>query len=246
MRALDGVFSMSPGRLAVVRSLLAGHGNCNFCENVLCLLEKNSVLQEEKAHSDQQLLQAIAGGSEAAFSRLFYGYHQRVGAYVFRLTGSLVLAEEVTQEVFLKIWLRRELLADVRNFSAYLFVLAKNQALNRIRGQVRERENRMKVCRDPTSFVGLAERASGEESDNPYERMVDAAVQALPPQQQKVYLLRRHRGLKYEEIARQMRISRETVKKYLQLARRSIVGYAQDHRDLFFVVLAALFGGNGG
>jgi DNA-directed RNA polymerase specialized sigma24 family protein len=60
---------------------------------------------------------------------LFAAYHQRLGVHIFRITQSTELAEEMVQDVFMKIWMSRETLANVDNFKAYLFVVSKNHAL---------------------------------------------------------------------------------------------------------------------
>ena len=88
---------------------------------------------------ENDLLLRVAGGDEHAFSELFNTHHQLLGTHIYRITGSAELAEEVVQDVFLKIWLSRESLAAVQHFRAYLFVISKNHALNCLRKIAKER-----------------------------------------------------------------------------------------------------------
>jgi RNA polymerase sigma-70 factor (family 1) len=169
--------------------------------------------------NEKELLLHVTLGNESAFRNLFALYHQQLGKYIFQLTENMELAEEVVQDVFLKIWIKREALADVQNFKAYLFVISKNHALNCLKKQAKEWLQEKELQRpDYTSFIV-------DENENPYYNWLDEAIDQLPPQQQKVYLLSRHERLKYAEIAIHLNLSKDTVKKYLQIANNSIMVY---------------------
>ncbi|WP_423735020.1 sigma-70 family RNA polymerase sigma factor [Chitinophaga caseinilytica] len=160
----------------------------------------------------------VSRGDENAFRDLFRQYADHLYAYIWQLTKSRELAEEVVQDIFLQIWISREALAGVRNFRNYLFVIARNHALNAIKKMMRERKRAMEW-----------ELARGEAdtpiSPEPDLDIVEEAIRQLPSQQQKAWLLSRRQGKKYHEIAREMQLSRETVKKYIQYATQSIVRY---------------------
>lgn len=184
-------------------------------------------------HNETVVLLQVAQGDEQAFRALFGAYHQQLAAHVYRLTESAELAEEIVQDVFLKIWMSREALAEIKHFHAYLFVVSKHQALNALRKIARER------ARQRAWAMNAAVTDAVEEDNHPFYNLIDAAIGQLPPQQQRVYLLSRHEQLRYREIAGQMGISAETVKKYMQLAIASISAYVRDNIDAF-LLLAAL------
>jgi RNA polymerase sigma-70 factor (family 1) len=184
---------------------------------------------------ENELLQRVAGGDEHAFSELFYTHHQHLGAHIYRLTGSAELAEEVVQDIFLKIWLNRENLAAVQNFGAYLFVISKNHALNSLRKLAKERLHQKHIEENALALVQEDDHSVLEV----YYTLLDQAIDHLPPQQQKVYLLSRHKKLKYDEIASQMGLSRETVKKYLQSSTQSITNFVQSNMDMSAVIILA-------
>ncbi|OJV14969.1 MAG: RNA polymerase subunit sigma-24 [Dyadobacter sp. 50-39] len=170
-----------------------------------------SALNDEK-----ELLRQVAGGDERAFTRIFDHYHQRLGHHIFRITRSEQVAEELVHDVFLKIWRNRELLVEIENFPVYLFVISKNAALNALK----------KLAAEKMKFTGLDEAAEGEAEPDDYRyALIDEAIDQLPPQQRQVYLLSRHQRLSYHEIALQMGLSKETVKKYLQIATAAIITY---------------------
>lgn len=171
--------------------------------------------------TEKQLLMQLAEGSESALQQLFYMYHQQIGAFVFKLTRSRELAEEIVQDVFLKLWTCRHASQEIRNLKAWLFTLSRNQALNALRSQLKEKQVKKYLGDLP-----LSESFTQEDlTQNDRFRLMDEAIKLLPPQQQKVFLLSRYQRLKYEEIAHKMNISRETVKSYLQNATSSITKF---------------------
>lgn len=174
---------------------------------------------------EQGLLQQVAEGNEMAFRQIFDAYHHVLGAHVFRLTDSMETAEEVVQDVFIKMWDNREALKDVRNFKAYLFVVSRNQALNALKKSLREQKHHQKWQTEQQ----LSESPDNHEPVINHYNLLDQAISQLPPQQQKVYLMSRHERLKYAEIAIKMDLSRETVKKYLQLAVAFISTYLREN-----------------
>lgn len=187
-------------------------------------------------YDEKDLLGQIAQGDENAFRQLFYKYHQQLAIHVFRLTQSVELAEEIVQDVFLKIWTNREALTDVQHFKAYLFVVSKNQTLNALRQLAKERKNKEEWQKDNA----LLYKQQEADVTTDYYSLIDQAVAQLPPQQQKVYRLSRHKRLKYQEIAQQLDLSRETVKKYMQLAIASIGTYIRSNTEAFLLLLLLL------
>lgn len=182
--------------------------------------------------TETEWLKQAAQGDEGSFTRLFEAYHQKLGAYVFRLTGSRELAKDIVQDVFLKIWMDREVLANVRRFGAYLYVLSRNRTYNCLRRIAREQVRNQAVVRQ------IVQQEACEQEEYDYDRLLDQAVQQLPPQQRRAYLLSRRQRLKYAEVALQMGISLETVKKYIKLASHSVSGYVRTHREELSIVAA--------
>ena len=170
--------------------------------------------------SENNELIKVSKGDEIAYNRLFYRYHQQLGTHIFRITNSMDLAEEIVQDVFLKIWINREVLSGVHNFKAYLFVISKNHTLNCLRKLSRQRHH-LNICEEKYMMSLTAD----SEDSNSYHTILDQAIDRLPPQQQRVYLLSRHQRLRYAEVANRMNISHESVKKYLSIANTSIIAF---------------------
>jgi RNA polymerase sigma-70 factor (family 1) len=172
----------------------------------------------------------VAAGDEKAFSKLYLLYAQLLRSHIFRLTESMALADEVVQDVFLKVWNNRENLEKIQNFGGYLFVLSKNLSIDLLRKHVRQTILIKKWEDEQQKSTESAELSIEEEKS--YYILLDEAIDRLPAQQQKAYILSRHQHLKYSEIAEEMNISKETVKSYLQLAVSSISNYLKKNGKL--------------
>lgn len=185
---------------------------------------------------EKGLLKSLAEGDENAFRTLFNLYHQQLGAYILRITNDRELTEEIVQDVFLKVWLNHKIFANVLSFKAYLFVLSKNHTLNYLRKVTREQL--LKTAYQKETLSTIAEQ---DTEDLNYQKLLDKAIDRLPEQQQKVYLLSRHKRLKYHEIAHQLNLSKETVKKYLQIATTSITTYVKSGLEIIIFYLLLFF-----
>lgn len=168
---------------------------------------------------NQTLLTQIAGGDEHAFRKLFNIYSPRVFGYALRLTHSHDFAEEIVQDVFMKIWINRSTAADIRNIEAYIITLTRNRTFNVLKRIAIEEAARARLCRK-------LEEAHHETEEtvnfNESQTILSNAINQLPPQQRLVYSLCHEEGLKYEEVAQRLNISRLTVKTHMQQALRTL------------------------
>ncbi|RFS21775.1 RNA polymerase sigma-70 factor [Chitinophaga silvatica] len=165
--------------------------------------------------NESTILLDAAAGNERAFATLFYWYYQELGRFVGKMTDSQELAEEIVQDAFVKIWLRRETLAQIDNFGAYLFTICKHDTFAALKKIAAEKVLRVDLEKH------LTEENDPSQWDKPtdeYRALIAEAVAKLPAQQQKVYMMSRYDRLKYEEIAHQLNLSVVTVKKHIQLA----------------------------
>ena len=169
--------------------------------------------------NESVILQEVAQGNERAFTMLFRQYSSKVYSFALKLTRSEEIAEEVVQEVFMKIWLNRAGLPEIREFGAYLNRVNKNHCLNVIKRLASETRIHHEISRGSTEFSleteqHIAYRATQE--------LLDQAIGKLTPQQQKVYRLCHIDGLKYEEAAGQLNISPGTVHSHMKQALKLI------------------------
>ena len=177
-------------------------------------------------YKEKELLALIAKSDEAAFAELFDHYRNRIYSSARKLSRSAVIAEEIVQNVFLKIWLNRADLTGVNNFSAYLFVITRNEvylALNRI---ARSYKIHSLFSKEQPPSDNDNERRF---MDREYQNLLQKAIERLPVQQKKVYQLMKVQGLKREEAASLLRVHPETVKSHLAQAVKSVRSYCLLH-----------------
>jgi len=188
--------------------------------------------------SDERgLLSRVADGNERAFTQLFERYSDVAYGFAIFYTKTAESAEEVVQEIFLKLWLKREKLRDIQSFPDHLFIITRNHVIDFLRKHLREKRYQRQLIQHfkEVSFTPeqqLIFKESGE--------IVERAVAMLPPQQQVIYRLRRNEDMPLDEIAFTMNLSRLTVRNHLNKALGTIRAYLQAHsRELTIFLLFA-------
>lgn len=179
--------------------------------------------------NEKQLLKEVAAGSPSAFTALFELYKDKVFTIAFKLTRTLPVAEEIVQDVFVKMWIHRERLREVEHFSAYLFTSARNETFTVLK----------RAARHPQFMFGLteAEHIIHSENDSVFEAaddrlMLQKAVERLPPQQAAVFRMIKLEGFSREEAAERLQLSPATVKAHLALALRSVRAFCTAWKEM--------------
>ena len=185
--------------------------------------------------NEKELLALIAKGDEIAFSKLFFQFKDRIYSIAFKLTKSTIAAEEIVQEVFLKIWLKRASLTEIENFSAYLFIIARNDVYKGLK-QIAQHHAPTSLSVDSHSFVNNNNTADYL-MEKEHCQVLHMAIDRLPNQQRQVYQLVRDQGLKRNEVAIQLNLRPETVKFHLAQAMKNIRTF---YMQYFMVFLAFL------
>lgn len=186
----------------------------------------------QPSHNEASLLLQVAEGDQKAFAALFHSYHHRLGIYLYQLTASKVFAEEIIQDVFCKVWEKRDQLPALHNFQHWLFTVSKNHALNVLRKMVRERTEQQIWEKQQLNWPQDADITAEDRL-----QLIDRAISQLPPQQKKVFILSRYQRRKYIEIAAELNLSKETVKSYLQIATSSIRKFVNTHLPFLLILI---------
>jgi RNA polymerase sigma-70 factor (family 1) len=173
---------------------------------------------------------------EETFKCLFDTYKNRLFGYVLAISHSAYIAEEITQEIFIKLWICRDVLGGVDNMDGYIFMIARNKTLNHLR----------KAAHDTKLLSELQGRMIPENNNveehalaSEYDKVLQEALGLLSPQRRLVYQLSRNGGLNHQEIASHLQLSRNTVKNHLVEALRFIRGHLGRY-SLPFILLMAL------
>jgi len=155
------------------------------------------------------------------FNRLVESYYARLCDFSFYVVHSREMAEEIVDDVFMKVWDRIDEVYHIENITAYLFRAVKNTALNYLESKYRH----------PVDFFdNLSEIFVPIEMKNPEEEMISGqlmaaiseAIQALPERCKLIFLLAKENGLKYREIADILGLSEKTVENQISIALKKI------------------------
>lgn len=186
-------------------------------------------MHTHEPYDEIKVLALLAQGSEYAFTQLFDHYRARIFSVALRFFKSRELAEEVVQEVFLKVWVRRADLARILHFEGYLFTMARNQVFDGLKD----------IAEEIIAKRGFAHRIQPViGTDHPliekqYEELLHEAVNQLPPQQKQIFRLAKIEGLSHQAIAEQLNISRFTVKTHMAKALQTIRHNLHHHTATF-------------
>ena len=187
--------------------------------------------------TEKELLLSASQGSEAAFVALFHQYKHKLYGYSLRLTHSEMLAEDVVQDVFMKLWVDHSSLASIDSFGTYLFRMSKNHILNHFKRTAREMLIVSEIFRESGEGVNNAQDSLAAHE---VEQVLKSVVEALPPQQKAVYKLSREEGKSHDEIADLLKISPNTVKNHIVQALATIRTHLRRHADSLLAVTVLL------
>ncbi len=164
-------------------------------------------------HRDKVLLQRLSDGDERAFTQLYNAYKDELTQFIARFVKLPQIAEDISQEVFIKIWQNHTQLQGVDSFKAYLFIAARNHTLNILKRIAKEDSAKAEIIRH---IQGV--RINNKEDDlisGEYQAYLRKVLNSLPLQTQQVFQLCRTEQKGYEEVAALLGISRNTVKKHM-------------------------------
>jgi len=168
-------------------------------------------------NNEKSLLDQIAQGDEAAFSTLFYGYLDILQTFIMKLTRSATDTEEVVQETFMRLWMGRDKLTEVRSLHAWIYTIAANECYKFLK----KRSSREQGLA-PIDHLGEADRGDDAVVEGldlkEVHQLVIQAVGRLPAQRRRVYQMSRDEGMKIGEIAELLGISPNTVKNTLVMS----------------------------
>jgi RNA polymerase sigma-70 factor (ECF subfamily) len=168
--------------------------------------------------SEATLIEQARAGDEAAFEELMRRYKRPVLNFVYRLLGNAEEAEDIAQEVFVRVYQNLRDYSPRTRFSTWLFAVARNAAIDRLRWRKRHPTQPLDSTPDPVTLIGVAEEVNAREIG----AQVTVAVAALPEDQRTALVLAEYQGLSYAEIAEIMRCSEKSVESRLYRAKHAL------------------------
>ncbi len=190
------------------------------------------------SHTSESLLVAeLKKGNEKAFIQLYDTYIDVIYAYSLKLLKSEAYAEEVLQDVFMKVWQKRETLDVSRSFKSYLYTIARNKCFDFLQKAANDKKLKEAIFYQSQKSFSASDLKLIE-SD--FERIKKEAYDTLPPKRREIFELSRQEGLTYDEIAERLGISTSTVKTQMNKALESMRTFFHEHPDVSFMVVCLI------
>ncbi len=210
------------------------HSLCVYLYNIIVRSDhfgssKPKILMDEK-----RLIKALKNGDKVAFEEIFRIYHKRLYFFCYSFLNQKEDAENITQDVFVKLWVNRATLDCDKSISGFLFTMTKNLTLNYIRKTIHQQifvnqllNNGLKECCQTDKQI----------SYNEVKRRLNDLINRLPPKRKEIFLLTREQGLSHKEIADQLCVSVHTVESQISKALKFIRNGLKDFVLLFLLLI---------
>lgn len=202
------------------------------------IFEKKNLHSEEIKYEESKLISLLSVDSEYAFQLLYDRHRKRIYQTALRYLKSPVSAQEVVQDVFLKLWYYRKDLKADHPLEGWLYTLAKNNILNRLK----KIANEWKATKGfglvtDTSVNNIEDKLRNDQ----YQELLGKALGQLSAQQRQVFTLARNENLTYAEIGERLDISPLTVKTHMARALDSIRNFFTDYGIILSIPACLLF-----
>lgn len=181
-------------------------------------------MSEAPVYDQQQLLEQIANGSESAFEQFYNAHWNKIYSLALAYLKSSAQAQDVVQEVFLKIWAKRQNLGHVENPASFVYIMGRNEVIRALKKKI----NLDWLNEEQTDLLPDDLMLPHEAVDlKQLQERIATAVDNLPAQQKLIFKLSREEGLNHEQIAGRLGIEKTTVKNHIVRALNSLRRHLQ-------------------
>lgn len=173
--------------------------------------------KQSSIYMDEDYIKNLQKGSYSDFNKLYNLYVNRLYGFAYNLTHSSDMAEEIVQEVFLKVWQIREHISPDYSFHSPLFTIAKNNFLNSLRKQI----SSCSYDEYTAHFNSISYSENTTENDIAFKELNDKIIQAkekLSHRQKEIFEMSKEKNLSNQEIASRLHISEQSVRNQLSCA----------------------------
>lgn len=192
---------------------------------ILTMEARPMPLQTDENALDIALMTRIGAGDHAAFRTLVERHQDAVVGTVAKMLGNPSEAEDISQQVFLRLWCHAKHYRPQAKFTTYLFTITRNLVFNESRRRRRRKEVSTDECEESSHLqisAGSQHQPDSEVLQAELQQAVDAAIAALPEVQRLAVILRRYEQMPYEDIAVVLKLSVSAVKSVLFRARTTL------------------------
>jgi RNA polymerase sigma-70 factor, ECF subfamily len=194
-----------------------------------------SLPESDEGTDDVALMLRVKDGDLEAFEMLVTRHQHSVVGTAAKMLGSAADAEDIGQQVFIRVWKSAARYEPSAKFTTWLMTITRNLVFNELRRRRRTQQVSMEADEDATvqhQFVDEEAQAPSEQLlDAELQDAIDAAIASLPENQRLAIVLRRFEGMPYEEIAKVLKTSVPAVKSVLFRARAELKARLKKYLD---------------
>ena len=191
-----------------------------------------------KEKTDTELATLLIRDNEAASSELYVRYNDKLYYCCLHLLTSKEEANDIVQEIFIRLWESRSFINPELSFSSFLYTMARNRILNYFRDiDIDEKVKQILSAQKITEEEAIDSKIIYTE----YQMILQNAISQLPPQRQKIFNMSRIESMSHKEIAAELGISVNTVQEHISEALKFIKVYFSKHADISISLLLAAF-----
>jgi RNA polymerase sigma-70 factor, ECF subfamily len=184
---------------------------------------------------DQILIKQLQKGNYLAFNQLYAKYFQKLYGFSSRITGNKADAEEIVQEVFIKVWEIRETLDPEKSFNSLLFTIAKRKIYNKARARI---YNQIYVDYMRLHLKCTEELTEQEISFNETQFILNNAISHLPDKRRQIFMLSKIEGLSNKEIALRMNTSVSNIENHINKALKMVRNHMLKNEILIWLIFS--------
>lgn len=188
-----------------------------------------------KSSNESALLLGIASGDELSYTKLVEKYWQKVLQHALSFVKSYPVAEELTQDIFIQIWEKRNKLSEVSSFENYLFIVSRNLIISHIRKKLTETDS-LKDQKLQELFFKPDEQYEFQE----LVKILNEGAALLQEPRRSIFLLSRMEGKDTEYISKELGLATRTVRWHLLQALNFLRNHLHNHYIISFITLILL------
>ncbi len=187
-------------------------------------------MQDEKDFEELQVLKRLQQGDELAFLEVYDHYKKPLYAFILKFVKVPEHADDLLQDVFLKIWEIHSRINSSLSFKAYVYRISRNLVYKFLKKTANDAEQLSEQLQHfiPDKEANAEVKLQWKE----YEENISTAIDQLPPRRKEIFILCRQGKHTYEDVAKQLGISRNTVKEHMVLSMKSISNYLQTQKGI--------------
>ncbi|TMI62573.1 MAG: RNA polymerase sigma-70 factor [Bacteroidetes bacterium] len=186
---------------------------------------------------ERELLLLLKQGNEQVFEKIYNLYSPRIFGNIYKMVKSKPAAEEILQDVFIKIWSNRASIDLDKSFRSYLFRIAENKVYDFFRKAVRDKKIQVELFATATEeYEHIEEMIYTKEN----ALLLQKAIDSLSPQRQQIFRLIKLDNKSYNEVSSQLGISVSTISDHIVKANKAIREFIFTHNGMTIIIFCLL------